>query len=142
MVSTNPWAISVASMWHGLFLMYKRSAGLVAVVVVRILVAIEPQMYGEVLAFHIRQQRPQAEVVLASPQTLQAEAERMKPHMIVADEVSAELKEMVVLWMQVRKDDSLNATIGDDGHATIDDVTLQDLLAAVDKAEEELAHEA
>jgi len=99
-------------------------------------------MYGEVLAFHIRQQRPQAEVVLASPQTLQAEAERMKPHMIVADEVSAELKEMVVLWMQVRKDDSLNATIGDDGHATIDDVTLQDLLAAVDKAEEELAHEA
>jgi len=43
--------------------------------------------------------------------------------MIVADEVSAELKEMVVLWMQVRKDDRLDATIGDDGYWTIDDVT-------------------
>src|SRR5215204_4120532 len=126
-------------MWHGLFLMYKRSAGLVAVVVVRILVAIEPQMYREVLAFHIRQQRPQAEVVLASAQTMQAEAERTQPHMIVADEVSAELKEMVGVWMQVRKDDRLDATIVDDGYFTIDDVTLQDLLAAVDKAEEELA---
>ena len=112
------------------------------VVVVRVLVAIEPQMYREVLAFHIRQQRPRSEVVLASPQTLQAEAERMKPHMIVADEVSAELKEMVVLWMQVRKDESLDATVGDGGDATIDDVTLQDLLAAVDKTEEELVHEA
>jgi len=122
--------------------MYRRSAALVVVVVVRVLVAIEPQMYREVLAFHIRQQRPRSEVVLASPQTLQAEAERMKPHMIVADEVSAELKEMVVLWMQVRKDDRLDATIGDGGDATIDDVTLQDLLAAVDKTEEELVHEA
>jgi len=122
--------------------MYRRSAALVVVVVVRVLVAIEPQMYREVLAFHIRQQRPRSEVVLASPQTLQAEAERMKPHMIVADEVSAELKEMVVLWMQVRKDESLDATIGDGGDATIDDVTLQDLLAAVDKTEEELVHEA
>ena len=113
-----------------------------AAVVVRILVAIEPQMYREVLAFHIRQQRPRTDVVLASPQTLEAEAERTQPHMIVADEVSAELKEMVVLWMQVRKDDRLDATIGDDGYFTMDDVTLQDLLAAVDKAEEQLAHEA
>ncbi len=113
-----------------------------AVEVVRILVAIEPQMYREVIAFHIHQQRPRSEVILASPQTLQAEALRTKPHLIVADEVSAELKEMVLLWVQVRKDDRLEATVGDDGYWTIDDVTLQDLLAAVDKAEEELAHEA
>src|SRR5829696_5489070 len=127
-----------------LVLVYRRSAALVAAeVVVRILVAIEPQMYREVLAFHIRQQRPRSDVVLASAQTLQAEALRTKPHLIVADEVSAELKEMVLLWMQVRKDDDrLDATIGDDGYFTMDDVTLQDLLAAVDKAEEQLAHEA
>src|SRR5215207_2361570 len=126
-----------------LVLAYRRSAALVAVVVIRILVAIEPQMYREVLAFHIRKQRPQTDVVLASAQTLQAEALRTKPHLIVADEVSAELKEMVLLWMQVRKDDDrLDATIGDDGYFTMDDVTLQDLLAAVDKAEEQLAHEA
>ena len=113
-----------------------------AVVVIRILVAIEPQMYREVLAFHIRKQRPRSEVTLASAQTLQAEALRTKPHLIVADEVSAELKEMVLLWMQIRRDDRLDATVGDGGHATIHDVTLQDLLTAVDKTEEELAHEA
>ena len=124
-----------------LVLVYRRSAALVAVVV-RILVAIEPQMYREVLAFHIRQQRPRSEVTLASAQTLQAEALRTKPHLIVADEVSAELKEMVLLWMKVCRNDRLDATVGDGEHATIDDVTLQDLLAAVDKTEEELAHEA
>jgi hypothetical protein len=49
------------------------------VALVRVLVAIEPNMYREVLAFHIREQRPQSVVVLASPDTLRAEAERTRP---------------------------------------------------------------
>src|SRR5215208_2472170 len=104
-------------MWHGPFLLYKRSAALVAVVVVRILVAIEPQMYRQVLAFHIRQQRPRSEVVLASAQTLQAEAERMKPHLIFANEVPAWLKERGFYWVEVRTDDLLVATIRADGYS-------------------------
>lgn len=44
-----------------------------------ILAAIEPQMYRQVLAFHFCQERPQADVVLASSGTLQDEARRMRP---------------------------------------------------------------
>ena len=73
--------------------MYRRSAAPIAAAV-RILVAIEPQMYREVLAFHLRQERPRcAEVVLACPQTLLAEAERVRPHLIFATEDPPELKE-------------------------------------------------
>jgi hypothetical protein len=41
----------------------------------------------------------------------------------------------------VRVDDGLVASISADGYSTtIEDVSLQDLLAAVNKAQEELAH--
>ena len=110
-----------------------------AAVVVRILVAIEPHMYRQVLAFHFRQQRPRADVVLASPQTLHDEARRTRPHLIFANEVPPELKEAGVFWVEVRNDDGLVATISADGYSTtIDDVSLQDLLAVVDKTQEEL----
>jgi DNA-binding IclR family transcriptional regulator len=121
--------------------MYRRSAAPIAAAAVRILVAIEPQMYREVLAFHLRQERPRsAEVSLASPQTLLAEAERVRPHLIVANEVPPKLKEMC-FWVEVRTDDGLDATISANGYSdTIHDVTLQDLLAVVDKTVEEFAH--
>src|SRR5919112_1247712 len=120
--------------------MYTRSAAPIAAAV-RILVAIEPQMYREVLAFHFRQQRPRcAEVVRASPQTLLAEAERVRPHLIFANEVPPQLKEMC-FWVEVRTDDGLVATISANGYSdTIHNVALQDLLAVVDKTLEEFAH--
>ncbi len=112
-------------------------------VVVRILVAIEPQMYGEVLAFHFHQERPLSEVVLASSRTLWAEAERVRPHLIIANEVPSELKDKSsFFWVEVRMVDGLVADISVNGHSTtIQEVSLQDLVAVVDKAEEELAHD-
>ena len=109
--------------------------------VVRILVAIETQMYREVLALHFRQERPRADVVLASPQTLQAEAERTRPHLILANEVPPELKEEgSSFWVELRVSDVLVATISASGYSdTVRDVSLHDLIAVVDKAEEELA---
>ena len=111
--------------------------------VVRVLVAIEPHMYRQVLAFHFRQERPRADVVLASPQTLHDEARRTRPHLIIADQVPPEFKEAGVFWVEVSNDDGLVATISADGYSTtIDDVSLQDFLAVVDKTQEELlAHD-
>ena len=109
--------------------------------IVRILVAIEPQMYREVIALHFRQERPLSEVVLTSSQALQAEAERTRPHLIVANEVPSELKEEgSYFWVELRVSDVLVATISANGYSdTIRDVSLEDLIAVVDKAEEELA---
>jgi hypothetical protein len=125
-----------------LVLIYRRSAALMTAVV-RVLVAIDPQMYREVLAFQLRQERPRSEVFLASPQTLRAEAERGRPHLIIASEVTPELKEMGSFWVEViSADDGLVANISADGYSdTIYDVSLPDLLTAVDKAEEELAYD-
>ena len=107
---------------------------------VRVLVAIEPHMYREVLAFHICQQRPQSEVTLASAQTLEATAERIRPHLIIANEVPPMLKEMG-FWVEARTADGLDAYISANGFsATHHDVSLEELVAVVDKAEEELAH--
>ena len=63
--------------------------------------------------------------------------------MIFASEVPQELKETGVYWVEVSTDDGLVATISADGYSTtIDDVSLQDLLAVVDKTQEELlAHD-
>ena len=55
---------------------------------VRVLVAIEPFMYGEVVAFSLRKERPRAEVtLLASSENLATEVERTKPHLVVANRV-------------------------------------------------------
>jgi hypothetical protein len=111
------------------------------VALVRVLVAIEPQMYREVLAFHICEQRPQSVVVLASPQTLEADAERIRPHLTIANEVPPTLKEMG-FWVEVHTDDGLDAHISADGYSTtLHDFSLEELVGVVDKAEEELAHE-
>jgi hypothetical protein len=125
--------------------MYRREAALLAAaVVVRILVAIEPLMFREVIAREViahlfRQEHSRYEVVLASKQNLRAEAERIKPHLIVANEVLPELKERG-FWVEMPTSDVPVATIGANGYSsTIHDVSLQDLLAVVDRADEELA---
>ena len=124
-----------------LFIRERGARFVLATPAVRILVAIEPYMYRQVLAFHFRQERPLSKVVLASPQTLQAEAERTRPHLILANEVPPELKEEgSSFWVELRASDVLVATISADGYSdTVRDVSLEDLIAVVDKAEEELA---
>jgi hypothetical protein len=115
----------------------------VSTVVLRVLVAIEPNMYAEVLAFHLRQERPRCEVSRACAETLRAEAQRTRPHLIIANEVPSECREGK-FWAEVRPGSHLAAsiaTIAADGYSqTIYDVTLQDFLAVVDKAQEEFAH--
>jgi len=109
-------------------------------VVVRVLVAIEPKMYREVLALHISQQRPQSEVVLASPENLEATVERTRPHLTIANEVPPMLKERG-FWVEVPTDGWLDTHISADGYSTtLHDVSLEDLVAVMDKAEEELAY--
>ena len=104
----------------------------------RILVSIEPRMYCEVLAFYFSKQHPQAEVVLASPQTLRDKAKHTRPHLIVANMVQSELKEKLY-WVEIHNDETLSATISADGYSdVINEVSMEDLLVAVEKAEEDL----
>ena len=107
---------------------------------IKVLVAIEPLMYREVLASYLRHHRPQAEVILASGESLEAEAERARPLLIIANEPSAMTKAAETFWVAIRiGEQRIDADISIDGYtATVQNVSPQDVLAAVDRAAEEL----
>ena len=107
---------------------------------IKVLVAIEPLMYREVMASYLRHHRPQAEVILASGETLEAEVERERPLLIIANEPSATAKAAEAFWVGLRiGEQRIDADISIDGYtATVQNVSPQDLLAAVDRAAEEL----
>src|SRR5918993_320761 len=69
---------------------------------IKVLVAIEPLMYREVLASYLRHHRPQAEVILASGESLEAEAERARPLLIIANEPSTMAKAAETFWVAIR----------------------------------------
>ena len=113
---------------------------------VRVLVAIDPFMYGEVLAFCLSKERPRAEVTLLAPSEdhlLAAELERARPHLVVANRVPAAAKARSFFWVEVdalRGPTSLDAEISADGYSgSVADVRLEHVLAALDRAEELLA---
>ena len=112
---------------------------------VRVLVSIDPFMYGEVLAFSLRKRRPRAEVTLlasSEDHQLAAELERARPHLVVANRVPDAAKARS-FWVEVavlRGPRPLGARISADGYSTrsVGDVRVADVLAALDRAEEEL----
>ena len=109
----------------------------------RVLVAIDPFMYGEALAFSLRKERPRAEVsLLASSEDLPAELERARrPHLVVANRVPPAAKARS-FWVEVTASPgatSLDAEISADGYSGyVADVRVEHVLAALDRAEEEL----
>jgi hypothetical protein len=115
---------------------------------VRVLIAVDPFLYGEVLAFSLRKQRPRAEVTLLAPSgehLLAAELERVceqaRPHLVVANRVPPAAKARS-FWVEVavsRGPKPLGAQIGAHGYSrSVGDARIADVLAALDRAEEEL----
>jgi hypothetical protein len=107
---------------------------------VRILVTITPRLYREVLALSIHRRRPDFEVLLAPPGSLDGEAERFGPHVIVhdAEEVGLPLKvpDSVVCLVRIRVADRMDATIELDGAISeLSDGSLEDLFEVLEEAE-------
>ena len=94
------------------------SAGRIALFV-RILVAITPRLYREVLALSIHRRRPDFEVLLAPPGSLDGEAERFGPHVLVQDADEAGLPRAlvqgIVCRVRILITDRIYATIELDG---------------------------
>jgi hypothetical protein len=114
----------------------------------RVLIAIEPSMYAEVLAFSLSRQRPHADICILGPsEELEAAALRLRPHLVVANSsVPRALEEGVFFfWVQIAEVHAgegakrLGARISADGYSrSVDDVSTEHVLAALDRAEEEL----
>lgn len=110
-----------------------------------VLVDLQPTMYAEVLAFALRKRRPRAEVSLLGPsEALEAEARRLGPHLIVANLVPRAARTRA-FWVEVarpvggERPKTLGAEISANGYSrSVGDVRIEDVLKALDLAEEEL----
>lgn len=106
----------------------------------RILVTITPRLYREALALSIRRRRPDFEVLLGPPWSLDGEAESLGPHVLVQDADEAglppALAEGVVCRVRILVADRVDATIEMDGTSTeIHHASLDELFVAFEEAE-------
>ena len=95
-------------------------------------------MYRQAVALAVLRYRPDAEVLIASPEDLDRQAKSFAPHAVVRNDDGEELgvPEGVVCWVGVMITDSMNARISVGGRVTdAHDVTVEELLAALDEAE-------
>jgi hypothetical protein len=103
----------------------------------RILIANTPLMYRETLALAVHRQNPAFEVMMADPASMDGEATRFSPHVLVRDDDGIEVAspDGVVCWVGIIIDDHLKARISLDGKVSeIHEVSLYELLDALDEA--------
>jgi hypothetical protein len=113
-----------------------------SVLIVRILVAVDPRMYREVLALSLHQYRPNAEVLLCPPEVLDRETGRFEPHLVVLDDTAPDGLSGVLYRVEILLGASMDAKIIVDGRAReVNDICIEDLLAVVDEAEKMIPKE-
>ena len=107
--------------------------------IVRILVAVEPRMYREVIALSLHQHRPDAEVLICPPESLEGEIGRFGPHLLVLDDNGGTAPDglsEVLYRVEILLGAGMDARISVDGRAReVKDIGTEDLLAVVDEAE-------
>lgn len=107
---------------------------------VRVLVTVEPRMYREAIALAVQRNRPEAEVMLVPEEVLDGQVEDFAPHVLVRNDSDGvgpeELLGSVVCRIEVLYTDGMAARVSVGGSSyTIEDASIEDLLALVDKAE-------
>jgi hypothetical protein len=108
----------------------------------RILVAVSPIMYRETLVHAIRTNRPNVEVCLADPGSLDREAASFLPHLIVCNDNAAEVRGVSVpSWIVIRYHDHLSASIFLDKQdpRLVQDIAIEDLLEVIDETQRLIA---
>jgi hypothetical protein len=116
-----------------------------SVLMVRILVAVNPRIYREVLALSLHQHRPHAEVLLCPPEVLDRETGRFEPHLVVLDDNDGTAPDGlsgVLYRVEILLGASMDARISVDGQAReVKDICIEDLLTVVDRTEKMIPKE-
>ena len=111
---------------------------------VRVLVTVEPRMYREAIALAVQRNRPKAEVMLVSEEVMDGQVKDFAPHVLVRNDFDRAIPEgllgSVMCRMEVLYTDGMSARISVGGRSyTVEDATMEDLLALVDEAEEQVS---
>ena len=102
----------------------------------RVLVANEPRSYREAFAFAFRTLRPHVEAIVVEPEALEREALRLRPDLVVCDRVTPAVVAITRSWMEVRVENEVLVAASDGRVPGARDVSLDDLLAFIDRNEE------
>lgn len=107
---------------------------------VRVLITVEPKMYREALALAVQSHRPDAEVLLVPEAAMDGQVSGFAPHVLVRNDGGAafpeELLGSAVCRVEVLYTDSMATRVSLGGRTfTIEDASMEDLLALVDEAE-------
>lgn len=111
----------------------------------RILVAVNPRIYREVIGLSLHQYRPDAEVLICPPEALDREIGRFGPHLVVLDDSDGATPNGLsgfLYRVEILLGASMDARISVDGQAReIKDICTEDLLTVVDEAEKMIPKE-
>ncbi len=109
----------------------------------RMLIAVKPRMYREVLALSLHRNCPEAEVLISPPEALDREVRRFNPHLVVCSEgAMPDILPGVLCRVEIMFSNGLDASIGLDGEvAEAKDVGIEDLLALVYRTEKMISKE-
>lgn len=106
----------------------------------RVLVTVKPRMYREALALALHEHRPDAEVMLAPPESLDGEVEDFGPHLLVRndnDGAGPEYLNAIACRIEILFTDGMGARVNLDGRVRkMDDMGVDDLFAVVDEVAE------
>ncbi len=111
----------------------------------RVLVAVDPLMYREVIAHAVRKHRPSAEVLTAEPDELDSDetTRGLAPHLVVCNRATGAVREVAVSWVELEVRPGpvgLDANIKVDSWplSRVEQAEIGDVLAAVDETERTL----
>jgi hypothetical protein len=95
-------------------------------------------MYWETLELALLRYRPHVEVRIAGPDALDREVTGFEPQVVVCNRVTPAIRKNVPSWVEVPYDHSSDATVHvrGEGESTIEDISVGDLFAVVDRTEE------
>ena len=103
----------------------------------KVLIAIEPRSYGQVIGNAIEKLRPHLEVVVVEPEDLVPEVEQVRPELLFSHLQGPNLPvDGVAAWVELSVEPDRPSTASVDGKIKqIVDMELEDLLSIVDEAE-------
>ncbi len=103
----------------------------------KLVVAIEPRSYRQVIGRTIQALRPHIEVVVLDPDTLEAGVARLEPDLVFADRPDVSAPTGRPAWVEFRPYEQPPARVWLAGRTwELEEVELSDLLSIVDEAEE------
>lgn len=80
--------------------------------------------------------RPNAEVITAEPEDLDAHVLRLTPDVVICSESTDVVRERVPFWIELYPEYGPRSVVGEEGKCTtIEEIQLSDLLSVLDRAE-------